>query len=84
MPSVYVNTQTDYSSPMSAEHQYPSFPGSEEVIDLNTYAKTMHQHTKRQMEAASRSARRNRQPAEVPSMYGGGDSTSSNESRRSS
>ncbi|KXJ93055.1 hypothetical protein Micbo1qcDRAFT_160971 [Microdochium bolleyi] len=47
--------------------------------DISSYARFMHQHTKRQMEAASRSSHRrsgNMSPGGTPSMSNGTSSTS--------
>ncbi|KAH8663970.1 hypothetical protein BX600DRAFT_463361 [Xylariales sp. PMI_506] len=52
-------------------------------VDLPTYAKSMHQHTKRQMEAASRSTHRrgnHQSHSQMPGLPNGISSTSSSQS----
>jgi len=53
------------------------------VEDLSSYARTMHQHTKQQMEAASRAVRRRTGDNQPMRSYGSEDSGSSMESASS-
>jgi hypothetical protein len=50
------STYQSHSPDPSISDPYPS--DQEAPVDLSSYSKIMHQHTKKQMEAASRSARR--------------------------
>jgi len=56
--SVYVNTSNDSSSPISAHHDFSHFYTDSPVEAARSYALSMHQHTKKQMDAATRSCRR--------------------------
>lgn len=57
MPSSenYSNGTNAYTYPMSSSPEPSSAP---HCTDLHSYTRTMYQHTKRQMEAASQTARR--------------------------
>ncbi|EDN91955.1 predicted protein [Sclerotinia sclerotiorum 1980 UF-70] len=48
-------TTVSYPSPSLSSHE------TQDIDSLFTYAKLMHEHTRKQMEAADRSARRERQ-----------------------
>ncbi|KAG0646394.1 hypothetical protein D0Z07_7649 [Hyphodiscus hymeniophilus] len=51
--STYAHSQT---SQRSSSPQY--YEASDSPIDITSYARSMHQHTKKQMEAATKSSRR--------------------------
>ncbi|SLM37842.1 hypothetical protein LPUS_07828 [Lasallia pustulata] len=56
-PTVYVNG--DFSEPMTAQHNFQSKYDLDNPLEaMTTYARVMHQHTKSQMDIATRSARR--------------------------
>ncbi|PBP27558.1 hypothetical protein BUE80_DR001418 [Diplocarpon rosae] len=62
---------TDYAQPQSelsstSPHDYEMSPS----ISLSRYTREMHMHTKKQMEAASRSARRRSANAEGTNAHG--------------
>ncbi|PVH68692.1 hypothetical protein DL98DRAFT_522606 [Cadophora sp. DSE1049] len=81
MSSTYTQPQSHFSSSPSQEFDMePSFT-------LSAYTREMHQHTKKQMEAASRSARRRSANADGMNVHGRLDqsgSVSSMDSNRSS
>ncbi|KAG4428025.1 hypothetical protein IFR05_016491 [Cadophora sp. M221] len=62
---------SSYTQPQS---QFPSSPTEDFEMDpslsLSTYTREMHQHTKKQMEAASRSARRRSANADGTNAHG--------------
>lgn len=83
--SVYINTAHSYSGPLSSHEHNLSNPFNES-FDLSSYSRTMHQHTKKQMEAASRSARRRTNTNDTAHSYhteGSESSANSMDSARS-
>lgn len=57
--AVYVNTSNASSSPLSSQHDFSqNYDMDSPVAAARSYARSMHMHTKKQMEAASRSSRR--------------------------
>ncbi len=73
--NVYIDTTNlNHNSSVSNHHDdNPSSP----MEDLCAYSRTMHQHTKKQMEAASRSARRRASQEEDARSFSTEESTSS-------
>ncbi|MCJ1303361.1 hypothetical protein MMC08_006170 [Hypocenomyce scalaris] len=65
-PSVYVNGT--FSEPMTAQHNFQNQYDLDNPVEaMTTYARVMHEHTKSQMDIATRSARR-RSPYDAASL----------------
>ncbi|KAI9834559.1 MAG: hypothetical protein M1819_002935 [Sarea resinae] len=64
---VYVNG--DFSEPITGQHNFQQqYDLSNPMSAMTSYARTMHQHTQKQMDSAARSARR--RPASDTTMSG--------------
>ncbi|KAI9828412.1 MAG: hypothetical protein M1832_002840 [Thelocarpon impressellum] len=64
--SVYVNGDGDYPEPEDVQHH--RYDGDDPLTAINSYARTMHQHTKRQLERASRVERANGRRSPAPTL----------------
>ncbi|KAI9880925.1 MAG: hypothetical protein M1830_009993 [Pleopsidium flavum] len=59
MASSAVHVNGSFDEPVAAQHDFPNQYDDESPLDAITdYARVMHQHTKRQMDIATRSSRR--------------------------
>jgi len=74
--NVYIDT-TNLNHHSSVSHHDDNDNPSSPMEDLCAYSRTMHQHTKKQMEAASRSARRRASQEEDARSYSTEESGSS-------
>jgi hypothetical protein len=83
---VYINTSSSTSSPMSASHNFAAnYDMDSPMAAATSYARSMHQHTKRQMDAATRSSRRRAGDAnDVGRTLSSAGTDGSMDSRRSS
>ncbi|KAI9707762.1 MAG: hypothetical protein M1836_000724 [Candelina mexicana] len=62
---VYPNGEGEFSDPATAQHNFQNQYDLDNPMEaMNSYARIMHQHTKRQMENATRPVRR-RSPASI-------------------